>query len=157
MSGLFTLPGDAARPTPDLSAFKEPRIVSHANTPVFTIDGDGFVMRNFSLDLGNDVQTRFLVGDENVLIVDRAEQVSAQVEAKPMTDFNPYQAALEETPIEVEIQHESTAGRVITITAPTCQMQRPAGLANSQNIAEWDLRLVALPVSGNDQWSIVLS
>lgn len=157
LTGLFTVPSDVARPTPDLSAFAKPRVVSDANTPVFTIDGDDFVMRNFSLALGNDVQTRFLVGDEKIVIVDRSEQIAVQVEAKPMADFNPFQMALDETLIDVEIQHESAAGRIITLTAPTSQLQRPAGLANAQNVAEWNLSLVPQPFAGNDQWSLVLT
>jgi len=158
-TGLFAQPSDVARPTPDLTAFLRPKIVSSANTPVFTVDAIPLVMRNYAADLGNDVQTRFLVGAENVLIVDRPrELVSFQVEAVPLATYDPYAAALDEDEfLEIEIQHEDTAGRTITLTHPATQPQRPGGLANQQNITEWPLRHVPQPVNGNDQWALVLT
>lgn len=157
-TGLFALPGDVVRPTPNLSSFREPKIVSSANTPLFTVDTLPFVLRDYSFDLGNDVQTRFLIGSESVRIVDKPrELVSFQVEAVPMDTYNPFAAALDEDPIEVKIQHESAPGRVVTITHPATQPQRPGGLANQQNITEWPLRHVPLPTNGNDQWALALT
>lgn len=157
-TGLFSAPSDTTRPTPTLSAFLEPKIVSSANTPAFTVDEIPFVLRDYSFDLGNDVQTRFLVGSESVIIVDKPrELVSFQVEAVPLATYDPFAAALDDELVEIEIQHEAAAGRTITLTHPTTQPQRPGGLANAQNIAEWPLRHVPLPTSGNDQWALVLT
>lgn len=157
IQGLFALPSDETRPSPSFTAFKRPKVVSKVNTPVFTIDAVSMVMRNYSFDLGNQLQNRFLVGSEAILIQNRTgELVSVQVEATPLATYDPFAAALSEDTVEVEIQHESDAGRIITITHPTTQPQRP-GLVEGDGAAEWTLRHVPLPDQGNDQWAIVLT
>ena len=155
--GLFSLPSEQGRPTPDLDAFLKPDLVTHANTPTFSIDGVSLVMRSFSLDLGNDVQTRFLVGSEGVLIVDKAELVQCQVEAVPLSTWNPYAEAVTQNTVPIVLTHGTLAGRIATLEIDAAQVQRPAGFENNQNILEWPLRLVPLPTSGNDQWTFTLT
>lgn len=156
-TGLFSVASEQARPTPDLAAFKKPQVATTVNTPTFTIDGTAFVMRSFALDLGNDVQTRFLVGADQVLIVDRSDKIATQVEAVPMTTWNPYQKALDGTAVPVQLVHGTGAGRISTLAVAAAQVQRPAGLENAQNIVEWPLGLVPLPTAGNDQWTLTLT
>jgi len=154
--GLFSAPSEQARPTPTLAAFLKPDLVTHARTS-FEIDGVALVMRNFSLDLGNDVQPRFLVGSENILIVDRADKVAVQVEAVPLSTWNPYSEASEQNAVSVELVHGTVAGRIATLAIDAAQVQRPAGFDNNQNILEWPINLVPQPVSGNDQWTLTLT
>lgn len=158
VQGLFSRPTDQTRPTPDFSAFKRPKVVSHANTPVFTVDEVPMVMRNYSFDLGNVLQNRFLVGSEGVYISNKTgELVSFQIEATALSIYDPFAAAEEEDDlIEIEIQHESAAGRKITITHPTTQAQRPS-ILEGDGAKEWSLRHTPLPTVGNDQWSITIT
>lgn len=155
-TGLFTLPTDAAAPTVDLVSWVEPLVVSHQNTPVFTIDGIGFVMKTAKLDLGNKVETRFLVGTERVLITDKSELFETTVEAKPLADFNPYLKAQGMARVPVELRHGTEAGKIATLNIATAQMRRPS-LTQSQNIKEWSLGLVPRPVAENSQWSLTLT
>jgi hypothetical protein len=157
MVGLFALPSEQARPTPTLSAFLKPDLVSHANTPTFTVDGVSLVMRSFALDLGNDVQTRFLVGAESVLIVDKAELVTCQVEAVPLGTWNPYGEANDQSTVAIVLTHGTAAGRRATLEVDAGQVLRPEGFENNQNILEWPLRVVPLPITGNDQWTLTLT
>ena len=55
------------------------------------------------------------------------------------------------------LQQGTAAGLKATINVPRAQIQRPTGLENAQNIAEWPLRMVPLPDTGNDQWTLVLT
>lgn len=161
LTGLYNAVVEAARVLPTLSGFKRPRVVSKANTPSFSIDGEAFVMRSFALNLRNQVEPRLLVGLEEVIIVDRADQITTQVEAKPVTSYDPYAAALADedaTLVPITIVHGTTPGFVLTLTAPNCQQQRPEGYQQNQGIAEWALSFAALPSAlGNDQWSLTLS
>lgn len=157
LRGLFALPGEQSRPTPTLSAFLKPDLVTSAKTPTFEIDDTAFVMRSFALDLGNSVQPRFLVGSESILIADKAELATAQVEAVPLTTFDPFDAAYDQETVPVELVHGTVAGRTATLAIDAAQLQRPAGLENAQDITEWPLRLVPLPSSGNDQWTLALT
>lgn len=157
MRGLFALPSEQARPTPTLTSFQKPDLVTDARTPTFTIDGSDFVMRSFALDLGNAVEPRFLVGSESILITDKAEQLSCQVEAVALTTFDPFNAANNQAALALVLQHGTQAGRIATVEVAGAQLQRPASFENSQNILEWPLRFVPLPTSGNDQWTLTLT
>lgn len=159
--GLYAGVSEAARVPPTLTGFKRPRVVTKANTPSFTIDGDPFVMRSFALAMRNQVEPRLLVGLEEILIVDRADQITTQVQAVPVSTYDPYAAALADedaTLVPIELVHGTQAGFIATLNAPTCQQQRPDGYQQSQGIAEWNLTYNALPAgAGNNQWSLALT
>lgn len=160
-TGLFAQPTEQTRVTPTLTGFQKPSVASKANTPTFTIDSTPLVMRSFGLNFGNVVENRFLIGSEigseSVLITDKTEMIETTVEAVALSVFNPYALAADQSAIEVELIHGTAAGKIITINAPTAQIQRPKGLENSQNIVEWPLSFVPLSAAGNDQWTMVLT
>lgn len=157
-TGLWVPPADVARATPDFSAYVDPLIVCKANTPQFKINNVSLVLRNYSLDLGNQVEGRFLANDEKVLITDHVEQLTATVEVTPLATFDPFTLANAQTQVPVLIQHGTAAGNIVTITAPTCQIKRPPAATNNQGIAERQYTLSPLPTdAGNDQWSMVLT
>lgn len=155
--GLFAVPTSVALPTADFTSFKKPNVATKANTPTFTIAGTAMVMRSFSLALGNQVENRFLIGSESVLIVDRAEAIETVVEAVALGTLNPFALANAQTAVPLILKHGTVAGRTATITAPAAQMQRPQGPQNAQGVVEWPLRLVPLPVTGNDQFTLALT
>lgn len=159
LTGLFVMPADQARPAGvSYASFQGPQVATKANTPVFTIGGANFVMRNFELNLGNQVEPRLLVGFEGIIIVDKAETLTATVEAVPYAEYNPFAIALARTKQAIVLQHGTAAGKRVTITAGQAQQQRPGGLANEQNVVEWPLSFVPLPTdAGNDQWKISLT
>jgi hypothetical protein len=157
LRGLFALPSEQARPASTLTGFLKPDLVTSAKTPTFEIDATAFVMRSFALDLGNRVEPRFLVGSESILITDKAEIATCQVEAVPLSSFDPFDRAYDQETVPVELVHGTVAGRIATLAIDTAQLQRPAGLENAQDIAEWPLRLVPLPTAGNDQWTLALT
>lgn len=159
LTGLWSQPSEQARQTPSFTAWKKPQIASDANTPSFEIDGVGLALRNFSLDLGNQVVPRLLVGKEEIWIEERSETIAATVEAVPLTTFDPFAKARDgsDDPVEVEIVHGAGAGRIITLNAPACQLMRPTGYEPAQGLVEWPLRLRPLPTAGDDQFSITLT
>jgi hypothetical protein len=159
-TGLYGGVTETSRTAPTLTGFKRPKIVSKAATPTFTINSVSLVMRSCALDLRNQVEPRLLVGLEEVIIVDRADQISAQVEAVPVSTFNPYtlgQASEAASLIAVSLVHGTAAGYITTLSAPTCQLQRLSGFENQQKVLEWPLTLNALPNTGNDQWTLTLT
>jgi hypothetical protein len=156
-TGLFVKPVEGTRPTVDLSSFQKPQLVSKANTPTFSIGGTDLVMKSAMLDLGNAVEGRYLVGQEEILITDKAESFETTVNALPLTTLDPFTLALNQTKVAVSLVHGVGVGKVSTLAIPGAQMQRLSGLANSQNVKEWPLRLTPLPTSGNDQWTLALT
>lgn len=157
-TGLFSMPTEQAKPNPDYSAWKAPQVASKANTPTFTIGGTAMVLRDFAFDLANEVQPRMLIGSEQVLITDRNETLAASVEAVPVTVYNPYAIASEQTPQAIALVHGTDAATRFRLDLPSAQLARLSGLdTGNQNIVEWPLRFSPQPVAGDDQWKLTLS
>ncbi|RJF70868.1 hypothetical protein [Rhodopseudomonas palustris] len=156
-TGLWVAPTDVARPTPSLTAFKKPLVASAANTPSFTIDAVPLVLRSWSLKFGNKVEPRLLMGQESILITDRAETLDVVVEVTPLSVFDPHVLANAQTLTSSTIVHGVAAGNIVTVSTPACQVRRPTGYQNNQGVAERPLTLTPLPASGNDQFSITLT
>lgn len=157
MMGLFTQPAAQTVPNPDYTSWQKPLVATTANTPVFTINSVSLVMRTFTMDIGNQLQGRFLVGAERIIIEDKAELIETTVEAVPLATLNPYVLAAGQSTVPVVLTHGTAAGNIVTLNAPTAQMQRPTGVENQQGIVEWPLRLVPLPDEGNDQFTIIFT
>lgn len=158
ITGLLTVPSAQSRPTPVLTAWKKPKVASKANTPTFSIGGVPFVLREFRLNLGNDVQPRMLIGSERIMIVDKDEQLSCTVEAVSMATYNPVAQAMSPAPSQaIVLQHDTVAGRIVKIEAGYAVQQRFGGPSENQKIEEWALGFKPLPSAGNDQWKITLT
>lgn len=157
LTGLWVAPSETAAATPTLTAFKKPAIVNKANTPTFTVNSVALVMRNFALDLANQVEARLLVNSESVLIVDHNEQMDFTCEAVPVSTLDVYGLAKAQTAVAVSLVHGTVAGNIATLSVPTAQFKRPSGYQQNQGIAEWPLSMLPLPGSGNDQWSLALT
>lgn len=156
-TGLFSQAAEMPRVVPDLAAYQKPLVATDRNTPTFTIDGNDFVLRSFMLDLGNQVEPRFLINSEEILITDRVDVLQTTVEAVPLTSFDPFTLAEDQTTVPIVLGHGTAAGGIATLNIPTAQIQRPQGLESAQNIVEWPLRMVPLPTAGDDQWTLVLT
>ena len=156
-TSLYVQPAEIARVTPVLTAFQKPQLATKANTPTFTLNAVAFVLRELTLDLGNQIEPRFLIGSESILITDKAETLETTVEAQPLSAFNPFALAAAQTAVPLVLTHGVGAGKIATLNVPAAQMQRPQGLSNAQNIKEWPLRMVPLPTAGNDQFTLVLT
>ncbi|QYK42867.1 MAG: hypothetical protein KF887_07125 [Paracoccaceae bacterium] len=157
LTGLFTQPAAGANPTPTLTAWAAPQIVSDANTPTVTFNSVDMVLRSLEFDLGNQIVPRFLVNSESILIPQRSEKIAAVVEAVPLATLNPYALAASQTAAALSIVHGTGAGRITTLSVPRAQIQRPQGLSNQDGIVEWPLSFVPLPDAGNDQWTLALT
>ncbi len=158
ITGLFTVPALTARPvTIDVDAFQVPQIASSATTPVFTIDGISPVLRDFSLNLGCDVQQRILIGQERIVIVDKAEVLSCTIEALPMNIYNPVLRATAPAPRqEIKLQQGNIVGKIVEIEVDRAVQRRFTGGAENQRVEEWPLTFSTLPSAGDDQWKITV-
>ena len=157
-TGLFVAPTDAAAATPTFTAFIDPLLATTTNTPTFTINSVALALKSLSFKLNNQVEPRFYIRHEEVLIVDRKETLDVTVEAPLLATFNPFSLAAARTQVAASIVHGTVAGSIATLTAATSQIMRPESIGNSQNIVEYSsLKLLPIPSSGNDQFTLALT
>lgn len=156
-TGLFTLPSEETRPNPVLTAWQRPQHVSRAFTEMTLAGNSGLTTRSFKMNFANQVEPRFLIGPEEILITGKNEQVEMTIEAVPLSTFDPYAAAFQQTELALSLRHGVGAGRIATLAMARAQMQRPGGVETPQNITEWPLRLKPIPTAGNDQWTLTLT
>jgi len=155
-TGLFTKPTEAVMDTPILAAWKKPQVVSDANTS-FSLNAMSLVLRKLSLNLGNEVNPSFLIGEEMVDITGKVDAVDMTVKAVPLTTFDPYSAALSDDDLPLSLVHGLVAGRIATLAIPKLEIQRPESMEDVNGKVEWPLRAQALPTAGNDQWTLTLT
>lgn len=155
--GLWEVAAAVADPVPTLTGFLAPTLASAANTPIFTVAGNALPMRQFTMDLGNAVERRFLINSHSIIITDRADMIETSVEAIALGTWNPFAVAAAQGKVAVVLQHGTVAGSKLTLNVPSAQVMRAAGLEQNQNIVEWPLKLTPIPTAGNDQWTLVLT
>jgi hypothetical protein len=159
MLGLFNLPIDTANATPTLTAFQQPQVANADNTPTCTFNGVAVKARSYDLSFGGKLVYRELMGSSSkeVLVTDREPAISMQIEATTMAVINPYSLSKNQTAFAINISHGVGAGKITTIAAPNCRLNRPDQNAEQDNIWEWPLSITPLPTAGNDEFSIVLT
>lgn len=154
LTGLFTVPTEQPKVTPDYSAFQAPIVATTANTPTFTIGGTAMVLRDLTLDMANDVQRRLLIGQEKVIVADKDEALTCTVEAVPVTTYNPYTTSQQSIPKVIQLIHGTVAAKRWQLDVPIALQARLSGYQEQQGIAEWPLSFSPQPNAGNDQWKL---
>ena len=155
-TGLYSAPSSAALPTADVSAFVQPVAVNDTNTTTASLQGESLVMESFSADIANDVQYRNVVGDEKILIVDRAPSGSVTFEAPALSTKNWFTTAIGDTTGALSIVHGTSAGNIITMGAPAAQVTEPS-YNESQGVATLSANLRFIPSSGDDELTLTLT
>lgn len=155
--GLLGTVADAALPAVTLPAPPKPLVPSKTNTPVFTLHGYAAVMETTSLDLGNKVEPRLLVGSETIEMTDRTSTGSTTLQADQVANIDWQGKASSRARGALAITHGTTAGNIIQIAAPAVEIGKPS-FGSSNNILNTTLPLALCPSSssGNDEISIVV-
>lgn len=154
MMGLLGVVSDQALPSVDLASFQKPVPVSKAATSL-SLHGASRIAESVSIDLGNEVEPRFLIGDERIQLTDRQSSGSAVVEAKTMAEKNWFDAAQAKTLDTLQVVHGTAAGHIVQVDAPKVQIGRPTQGQN-QKIITYTLPLMLIPNTGDDELVITV-
>lgn len=154
--GLLVPAVDAALPAVDFSGWPAPLTCSKTNTPTWSIHGYGAIGESLSLDVGNKVEMRQLIGEDSVQITDRKGSGSMVIEAPLLAvkDFVAISRARSRGALSVV--HGLSAGNIVTIAAPKCEIDPPS-YGNSQSINNITLPLIPCFDAGDDELSIALT
>lgn len=153
-TGLLGPVTDAALPTVATTGWITPVEVSRANTTL-SLHGWSAIAESLTIELGNTVTPRHLIGDERILITDRQSTGTAVVEAKSIATIDWFARARAATTGALSLIHGTTAGNIVEVTAPAVQIGKPAQ-GQTDNIVNYSLPLMLLPVSGRDELTIVV-
>ena len=171
-TGVYIAPADATALTPSYQKQATPLLFNNTNTGTFKIFGEtGLQMSNFSLDLGNEVIYRELVGGSpEVMITNRSVSGSVTVEAVNLASggsqqWNPFAAALADGTLgEISFTHGTAALNKVTIQSGLVTSQTTKnrvdlgsiGYSEEDGIAMWDCPYTMIPsTGGNDELSII--
>lgn len=157
-TGLYSTVTDTAAVTPVYTAFLTPLPVTNINTTPFTLHAFSGVMSEMSIDMGNEIVHRTLVGgSESVLLTDRKPSGSITIEATTIAAKDWFTIAKNATTGALAITHGTVAGRRVQITAPNVQLTKPT-YAEMDGIQMLQMGMNFIPgSSGNDELSIICS
>ncbi|PTW61430.1 hypothetical protein C8N35_102139 [Breoghania corrubedonensis] len=152
MMGLLGTITDAALPAADLSAFVTPLVVNKVNTTL-SLHGTAQVGESLAIDLGNQVEARFLIGDESIEIPDRKATGTAVVEAKTLATNDWFAIATARTRGALALAHGTVGGNIVQVAAPAVEIGRPS-TGQTQGITNYSLPLMLCPDTGDDELAL---
>ncbi|MHB2265809.1 phage tail tube protein [Aliihoeflea sp. PC F10.4] len=150
-SGTVT---DQALPAVDVTKFQTPVVVTRANT-TFSLHGYAGPTERISIDLGNQVEPRLLIGSESAETVDRQASGSAVLEARRLATINWDQIARGHETGSMALVHGTAAGNIVSFTAPRVQIGRYTE-GQTQGIKNNTLPLMFMPDAGDDELIITV-
>lgn len=149
--GKWSAPNAPAVPTPDYDAFRDPLVVSDANTPTFSLNGVDLVMKEFSFDLGNQVGFRDVVNQAEVHISDHAVTGSAVFDLPSLATLDVEALAKAGTRVPLAFEHGTVAGDILGVSAPAVQILEPR-FGDDEGILTCTVTLVFVPTdAGGDE------
>lgn len=154
LTGLLGTISDAALPSVDYTAFQVPLPVNKANTTL-SLHGTAAVAESVAIDLGNQVETRFLIGAESVQVVDRNPSGTCVVEARLLATTNWFARAQARTRGALAAQHGTVAGNIVMFDAPAVEIGRPTE-GQTQKIINYSLPLMLCTDAGDDEFKITV-
>ncbi|WP_323041577.1 phage tail tube protein [Gemmobacter sp.] len=150
---LGTVSDVGSMPAVSMTGWTKPVPVSKANT-VLTLHGWSAVAESISLDVGNTLTPRHLIGDERILIEDRQTTGTAVVEARSMGTIDWFARARASTRGALSLVHGATAGNIIEISAPAVEIGKP-GQGETNGVVNYSLPLRICPDAGRDEITII--
>lgn len=153
LTGLLGTITDQALTPVTMAGWQTPLDPSSVNTTM-VLHGWPSVAESLSIDLGNIVTPRFLIGSESVIITDRNVTGTAVVEATSLATINWFQRALDRTRGTLSLIHGKTAGNIVEITAPAIEIGK-VSQGQTDGILNYSLPLSFCPVAGRDELVII--
>ena len=152
LQALYVAPTAVALPTPTVSNFRDALVVSQANTPTATLNGQNVVLRSFNYAHGNQIAIRDLPNRKGLVIGGRTPRASVTIEAPDA--LSPDFFAQIGNQVAFSVTHGITAGNIVTIDLARVQPLNPR-YSNEDGVALLSLDLNPVPSSaGNDEFRL---
>ena len=148
-TGLYADPASVSDPVPDFSNFVAPLSVGNVNTPTFTLHGQSPNLESLTIDMKNQVTHRDVVGQESVLLVDRAPDGNVVIESDAISTFNWFSEASNDTPGALQLIHGTADANRVQVDSGITQVLNPS-YGDSDGVSTTNMGLSVIPTSAGD-------
>lgn len=156
MMGVPSTRSSEALPAVDFSAFQDPIEVNDVDTPFVSLGGEEIVLRSFSLNAGQNVNLRSLVGRKGVRISDRESTGSISFEALDLGTKDFFINLRDGDDLPFELFHGLTRGSIVHTSAPRLQLTSLT-YEDEDGVAMFNANISAIPTdAGNDELTIAI-
>ena len=149
-TGLFSPVTDSVPGAATMTSWKTPLPVNNTNTSGFSLHGYSGVLSSLSIDLGNSVAYRELIGSTSVEVTDRKTVGKISIEAPSIATKDFFTIAKNSTLGALSITHGVTSGLKVKIDAPSVDLNSPS-YSDLDGIAMLDMDMTFVPSAGNDE------
>tara|TARA_R100001015_G_C4621594_1_gene178821 strand:- start:38 stop:898 length:861 start_codon:yes stop_codon:yes gene_type:complete len=154
-TGIYNAPTDAALPTVTYGNQATPLIFKNGNTSNFQLLSHSAALSTISLDIGNELIYRELVGGtKETLLVNRNITGSVSIEAMLLATKDYFAAAVAETTGNLTFLHGTTDGNKITVSSTKADIGDVA-YGEEDGIQMLEIPYTLVPTTQNDEISIV--
>ena len=154
-TGIYNAPTDTALPTTTYGDQATPLIFKAGNTTGFQLLSYAGVLSSISLDIGNELVYRELVGGtKETLLVIRNISGTAQIEAVALGTKDFFAAALANTAGNLVFTHGTTAGNKVQISSTKADLGDVA-YSDMDGIQMLDIPYTLVPTAENNELSII--
>lgn len=154
--GLYTTVADVSMPTGAVyNTWFAPLAINKINTPTWSIHGASGAMQSLSVDLGNTVTYRNLIGYEGVVLTDRKTVGQASFEMQLVATHAWHEAARLGTLGALVLTHGAVAGQIIEVAGPKVQLTNPQ-YAETDGITMLNVALDFQPNAGDDEFTLTV-
>lgn len=156
-TGLYNAPTAASLPSVTYTAFQTPLVANNDNTTGFSFYSYSGVLESLSMNVGNAIAYRTLIGSESVIQSDRKTSGTVQIEAPGIGTKDFFAAALADGTLGgLDITHGTTGGNKVQVVSTRIDIANPSYNDNN-GINMLSIPFVAVPsTAGNDEFSIVV-
>ena len=152
--GIYIPPTDTALPTVTYGDQATPLIFKQGNTSSFQLLSHSGALSSISLDVGNELVYRELVGGtQETLLVNRNITGSVSIEAVPLATKDFFAAAISETTGNLTFLHGTTAGNKVQVSSTKADIGDVA-YAEEDGIQMLEIPYTLVPTSQNDELTI---
>lgn len=155
--GTYVAGGDVTMPTNvDYSGFQQPLTVGGVNTPTFTFHGLAAAASAYSINLANQLSYRVLMNQSGAVSPDRQPTGSVTMELVKTGTKHWDEIIRQGTTGAANLVHGTTAGNIVELQAPRVQCSPYGSPSDDQGVAMITMPFDLLPVSGNDELTVIV-
>jgi hypothetical protein len=156
-TGIYSRPTDTALPPSVFANQAVPLEINATNTPTFTVNSVANCLASFELNVGNSVVYESYGNCVTQLVIrDRAPTGTIEIEDKLIAGQNFYALFEGATLVPITMVHGITAGNILTVTQPNCQLMEPS-FTNRNGVRFMQIPYLPISTDGTSEISLAFT